>query len=81
MDRLDEILAELVRVNAGEPEIVRAYAELYFEDRKDGHNTGDNDLWIAATAKAANAVLLTFDGDCEWMSPNLVHVVRVPQAK
>lgn len=78
MEKLDEILAELVRVDAGHPSVVQAYAEVYAADRRDGHNTGENDLWIAATTKAAGAVLLTCDDDCSWMSPALVQVEHVP---
>jgi tRNA(fMet)-specific endonuclease VapC len=75
--RLDEILAELVRVEAGHPDIVHAYAGLYFEDQSRGTNTGENDLWIAATAKATAAVLLTSDKDFGWMSPGLVRIELV----
>ena len=53
LDSLDEILAELVRV----------------------------DIWIAATTKAAGAVLLTSDDDCLWMSPGLLVVEHVPTVK
>ncbi|MGV3485174.1 MAG: type II toxin-antitoxin system VapC family toxin [Planctomycetaceae bacterium] len=78
---LDEILAELVRVDAGMPDIVRAYAEIYAADRLGGHNTGQNDMWIAATMKAAGAVLLTCDDDCLWMDPSLLVVEFVPTVK
>lgn len=43
------------------------------------HNTGENDLWIAATAKATGAVLLTCDDDFAWMSPRLLRVEIVAQ--
>lgn len=79
LDALDEVLAELVRVDAGLPDIVSAYAELYAAGHKYGHITGENDLWI--TAKAAGAVLLTCDGDCVWMSPSLVIVEYVPTVR
>jgi tRNA(fMet)-specific endonuclease VapC len=79
--QLDEILAELVRVDAGNPAIVEAYAQLHFEDQQGGHGTGQNDLWIAATAKATGAIVLTCDGDFVWMSPRLVRAEYVPQVK
>lgn len=78
LDKVEEILNELVRLEAGLPEIVAAYARLYFEDQRQGQNTKQNDLWIAASAVAADAVLLTCDRDFEWMSPGLVQVERVP---
>lgn len=81
LELLDQILAELVRVDAGLPDIVLAYAEIYVADRAGGHNTGQNDMWIAATTKAAGAVLLTCDVDCLWMNPHLVVVEYVPTVK
>jgi tRNA(fMet)-specific endonuclease VapC len=79
LKRLDDIFGELVRVDAGHADIVLHYANLYFEDQQGGHNTGENDLWIAATAKATGATLLTCDGDFAWMSPRLVSVEIVAQ--
>ena len=78
---LDEILAELVRVDAGLPDVVKAYAEIYAVDQAGSHNTGQNDMWIAATTKAAGAVLLTCDDDCVWMTPQLVVVEHVATVK
>ncbi len=81
LDSLDKLLAELVRVDAGEPDIVRAYAEIYAADHAGGHNTGQNDMWIAATTKAAGGVMVTCDRDCIWMNPGLVAVEYVPTVK
>jgi len=81
LKRLDKILAELVRVDAGLHDVVLAYAEIYAADQAGGHNTGQNDIWIAATTKAAGAVLLTCDFDCVWMSPGLVKVEHVRTVK
>jgi tRNA(fMet)-specific endonuclease VapC len=79
LERLEKILGELVRLDAGHPDVVLQYANLYFEDQQGGHNTGENDLWIAATARATGSVLLTFDGDFAWMSPRLLRVEIVAQ--
>ncbi len=68
-------------MDAGLPDVVKAYAEIYAADKVGGHNTGQNDMWIAATTKAAGAVLLTCDNDCVWMNPGLVTVEYVPTAK
>ncbi|MFO1064942.1 MAG: PIN domain-containing protein [Pirellulales bacterium] len=81
LETLDALLSELVRVDAGLPDIVRAYSEIYVADNLGGHNTGQNDMWIAATAKAAGAVLLTCDKDCLWMSPAVLTVEFVPTVK
>lgn len=75
------MLAELVRVDAGLPDVVKAYAEIHAANKTGGHNTGQNDMWIAATTKAAGAVLLTCDKDCVWMNPDLVIVEHVPKVK
>ena len=85
LQRLQEILNQLVRVDAGLPEVTEAYSEayseLYAESQATGHPTGENDLWIAATAKATGAALLTGDSDFNWMKPPLAEVVYVPFSK
>ena len=70
---LTRLLGEVVRVDAGLPEVVDAYADLTVLDLRGGHNTKDNDLWIAATAKATGAVLLTCDHDFDWLNPATDH--------
>jgi predicted nucleic acid-binding protein len=77
---LEDLLCDLVRVESSHPAIVAAYAELYFEDQRSGRNTGENDLWIAATAKAAAAALLTCDKGFQWMSPTLLRVEYVSES-
>lgn len=76
--RLGELLAELVRVEAGLREIVDNYAELYAEGRRMGQGCGENDLWIAATAKATGAILLTCDKDFDWLHDRHItrHLIR-----
>jgi hypothetical protein len=46
LELLEEILAELVRVDAGLPDVVKGYGEIYAADQAGGHNTGQNDMWI-----------------------------------
>jgi predicted nucleic acid-binding protein len=74
MSALSDMLGELVRVEAGLPEVVDAYADLSVLDLVGGHNTKDNDLWIAATAKATSASLLTCDHDFDWFDPSVIRV-------
>jgi tRNA(fMet)-specific endonuclease VapC len=81
LKRLDDILSELVRVDAGLREVVLAYADLYAEDQSGGHNTGENDLWIAATAKATGAILLTCDADFRWMDSKTLRVEVIQQVR
>lgn len=76
-DQLDRILSELVYVSAGEAPIVNAYADLYAQVTSAGTPLGENDLWIAATAQAANATVLTTDTDFDRLPPNTVLVERI----
>ena len=76
LSQLLRLLAEFVRVEAGLREVVDAYAEIYADGRRSGNPCGkqQNDLWIAATAKATNALLLTCDRDFDWMDGK--HITR-----
>lgn len=78
MGALQGLLSELVPVDAGLPEITRQYAELYCFCRKNGISCGQNDLWIAATAKVVNAVLFTCDKDFDPLT-GLISRVFVPE--
>ena len=79
--QLERLLGEVVRVDAGLSQVVDAYADLTVLDVHGGHNTKDNDLWIAATAKATGAVLLTCDHDFDWLNPETITVVWIAQVK
>lgn len=83
MEALDRLLSEFVSVEAGLPEIVRQYAELYCFCTKNGLPRGENDLWIAATAKVVNAVLFTCDKDFDPLTKLItrVFVPEIPKAK
>ena len=81
MADLTRLLGEVVRVDAGLPEVVDAYADLSVLDLRGGHNTKDNDLWIVATAKATGAVLLTCDHDFDWLNPATIAVYWIAQVK
>jgi predicted nucleic acid-binding protein len=81
MERLDDIFGELVRVEAGLPQVINAYAEIYNLNRCGGYNTGQNDMWIAAATKAVGGVLMTCDNDFNWMHPGLVRVEHVAPQK
>ncbi len=78
---LTRLLGEVVRVDAGLPEVVDAYADLTVLDVQGGHSTKDNDLWIAATAKATGAVLLTCDHDFDWLNPAMITVHWIAEVK
>jgi predicted nucleic acid-binding protein len=83
IERLQSLLRELVRVDVGHHDIVVAYAELYCDVRRAGRyqQFRQNDLWIAATARASRAVLYTCNGkDFDWIDPAYIMVVNVEQA-
>ena len=62
-ERLREIIAALVVLDLQRQPILEKYAEIDVFLAKSGHMIGQNDRWIAATAAAAGAVLLTNDKD------------------
>lgn len=78
---LASIINELIRFEASLPDVVQAYSELYFEDQRLGRNTGENDLWIAACAMAAGAVLLTCDTDFLWLNESFIRVEHIPEIR
>jgi len=81
LEVLDRIVGELVPVEAGHREVIETYAELYAEGHSNGRPCGENDLWIAATAKATKAVLITCDRDFDWLHPSHITRFYVPEVK
>jgi tRNA(fMet)-specific endonuclease VapC len=63
--RLEELVRELVVVDINNATVLRRYAELHDYLVKNGRSVGDNDVWIAACAAAASALLITTDRDFE----------------
>jgi tRNA(fMet)-specific endonuclease VapC len=66
---------ELVVVDLNRSEIIRAYAEVDKATEPRGKVLSKNDLWIAATAKATGATLLTSDKDFDPLFPD--HINRI----
>lgn len=79
LQMLREMLRNFVCVDAGLFPVVEWYAQFYAEASRRGAPRGQNDLWIAATAKAAGAALLTRDKDFDWLNPNFLTVIRVAE--
>lgn len=78
--RLDELLAEFVEVDISSPEIINAYADISTLLRSRGKTVGDNDRWIAATARVLQATVLTNDRDFTPLHPDHVSVELVDEA-
>ena len=68
-------MVQLPLINAGDEWVIKMYVELYVAARKRGRMMSQNDLWIAATAKATDAVLLTVDKDFQWIPQEFLRVV------
>ncbi len=82
LDKLRALFYELVRIESSHPAVVDAYADIYDDARKCGQYRGplsQNDLWIAATAKATGAALLTSDEHFTWMSGRHIEVHYEPR--
>ncbi len=77
--RLDDLIGELTVIHLEQGDVIERYAELdHFSERlaRPAKRMGKNDLWIAATAVAAGAYLLTSDRDFDHLTPH-VRIVRV----
>ena len=60
---LKQTTEQLVVVDVRNQSVLEKYAEIDAFLVKKGRKIGDNDVWIAATAAAAGATLLTCDKD------------------
>jgi predicted nucleic acid-binding protein len=68
------ILDNVVTVELSQP-VIDAYVELDYASSSHptgARNMGKNDLWIAATARAAGATLITTDKDFDHLHPALI---------
>jgi predicted nucleic acid-binding protein len=66
---LEALLARLTRVPLEYAGIVDAYADMDDYLRRRGQALSKNDIWIAATARATGARLLTTDRDFDPLTP------------
>ena len=80
---LSEMLSDLITIDLNDRSIINSYVEV--AKRNLAHPKGaralsDNDKWIAATARAAAAVLLTTDQDFLHLNPDVCAVHYVDPA-
>jgi|SRR5579863_5694625 len=76
-EALQKMLDSLVTLDLNAGDIVKEYIEVDKLNRAVGSGArqlSDNDVWIAATAKAANASLLTTDRDFLHLHPHYLFV-------
>ncbi len=79
IDTLKLTLDNLVTVDISNDEVIQSYVEidLFSRKLKSVVTMGKNDVWIAAAAKAANAVLLTTDKDFNHLPPQMVKHIYI----
>jgi tRNA(fMet)-specific endonuclease VapC len=84
-EALTKMLSSLVTVDLDDQAVLDAYVEIDRACRtavRGARALGDNDLWIASTTKAADAVLLTTDRDFLHLHPNNCFVQWIdPQSR
>ena len=73
---LDRMLESLVCLDVGDDLVINAYAELMVEAKQhpkgSQSNRGENDIRIAATARASGSILLTTDRDFDVFYPAMI---------
>lgn len=77
LDQLQTLLSQLVWIDINHPDILETYAELENISQRAGRVMGENDLWIAATAKASETTLLTLNSDFDHLAAAHLSLVRV----
>ena len=76
-ERLRELVREMLVVDLSRSGVIEHYARIDSYSERSGHNMGKNDIWIAATAIAASAVLITTDADFDHLHPRFLRVLRI----
>lgn len=74
---LQNMLNDLVTLDLNDPSIIEGYVAVdqqCLSHPKGARNISDNDKWIAASAAAASAVLLTTDQDFIHLHPDVCRV-------
>ncbi len=80
INSMTTLLDELVWVSIDAEEIIDAYSDVYLACEPKGKTIGQNDMWIAATARATGAVLLTTDKDFDHLEGRLINRIWIDQA-
>ncbi|HET8774302.1 MAG TPA: PIN domain-containing protein [Thermoanaerobaculia bacterium] len=69
---MEGLLRELVMVAIDSRPVLERFGELHAWTRSAGRALSDNDLWIAATAAATGAHLVTTDKDFDPLHPKQI---------
>jgi tRNA(fMet)-specific endonuclease VapC len=73
LNQMDFILNYFDWSNIDRRSVLNAYALIDAHTRSAGREMGKNDLWIAATAHALGARLMTTDRDFDFIHPAFIH--------
>jgi tRNA(fMet)-specific endonuclease VapC len=86
IESLQEILSEFVIADINSEQVLNNYAQLdaFSQNRlpekplpSSARNMGKNDLWIAATALSAEAILITSDHDFDHLSTSFLEIIAI----
>lgn len=77
-DVLEGLLRELTVVDIHNASVLAQYAKIDAFAKRNGRSLSDNDTWIAATAAAADAVLITNDKDFDVLHGQFIERIYVP---
>lgn len=78
--RLEHLLTTFTRISLDVSGVIDAYATIDAYTVRAGRPMGKNDVWIAATANAIGATLLTTDRDFDHLDPIFVTRILVQPA-
>jgi tRNA(fMet)-specific endonuclease VapC len=67
-----DLLQLLVAIPLETTGVIEAYARIDAHNQRIGRPMGQNDMWIAATAHATQATLLTTDSDFDHLNPGFL---------
>lgn len=76
---MEALLRELVIVNIDSRPVLERFGEFHSWTKSIGRTLGHNDLWIAATAAATGAHLITTDSDFDPLDPNHIRRTIIPE--
>lgn len=77
--RVDELVSSLVVADIRPRPVVEQYAAISAFCQANGKAVGQNDMWIAATASAHGATLITTDKDFDALEPRFLKRIYYPQ--
>jgi tRNA(fMet)-specific endonuclease VapC len=76
---LESLLREFVVVGIDSRPILERFGEFHSWTKSIGRTLGHNDLWIASTAAATSAHLITTDNDFDPLYPEHIHRTVIPE--